>query len=130
MFCYGVALQSSNMRRLPTLAVLLFTGMTACAADASGTWAMSLEAPQGSADATLILKQDGENVTGTYKGPRNEAPAKGTLKGDDLSLTVSITAAGRGSLTLVITAKVADDKMDGSLNFAGQNVPFKATKKP
>jgi len=29
-----------------------------------------------------------------------------------------------------ITAEVADDKMDGSLNFGGQTVPFKATKKP
>jgi hypothetical protein len=118
------------MRLLPTLAALLFAAMAACAADASGTWAMSLEAPQGSTEATLILKQDGENVTGTYKGPRNEAPAKGTLKGTELSLTVSIVAAGGQSLTLVITAKVADDKMDGSLNFAGQTVPFKATKKP
>jgi len=117
------------MRLLPTLAALLFAAMAACAADASSTWAMSLEAPQGSTDATLILKQDGENVTGNYKGPRNEAPAKGTLKGNELSLTVSIAAGGQ-SLTLVITAKVADDKMDGSLNFAGQTVPFKASKKP
>ena len=90
---------------------------------------MSLEAPQGSNQATLILKQDGEHVTGTYKGPRNEAPAEGTLKGNELSLTVSIAAGGQ-SLTLVITAKVDADKMDGSLNFAGQTVPFKATKKP
>jgi hypothetical protein len=117
------------MRLLPTLAALLFAATAAMAADASGTWGMSLEAPQGSIEATLILKQEGENVTGTYKGPRNEAPAKGTLKGDDLSLSVSITAGGQ-PVTLVITAKVADDKMDGSLNFSGQTVPFKATKKP
>jgi hypothetical protein len=117
------------MRLLPTLAASLFTAMAACAADASGTWAMSLETPQGFMDATLVLKQDGENITGNYKGPRNEAPAKGTLKGNELSLTVAIAAGGQ-PLTLVITAKVADDKMDGSLNFAGQTVPFKATKKP
>jgi hypothetical protein len=117
------------MRLLLTLAAVLFAAMAARAADASGTWAMSLEAPQGSADATLILKQDGENVTGTYKGPRNEAPTKGTLKDNQLSLTVSITSGGQ-SVTLVSTGKVADDKMDGSLNFAGQTVPFKATKKP
>jgi hypothetical protein len=117
------------MRLLLTLAAMVFAAVAACAADASGTWAMSLEAPQGSAEATLILKQDGENVTGNYKGPRNEAPAKGTLKGNELSLTVSIAARGQ-SLTIVITAEIADDKMDGSLNFAGQTIPFKATKKP
>lgn len=116
------------MRLVSILAALLLAAMAASAADASGTWAMSLEAPQGPLDATLILKQDGENVTGTYKGPRNEAPAKGTLKGNELSLTVSIAAGGQ-SLTLVITAKVAGE-IEGTLDFGGQSVPFKATKKP
>ena len=37
-----------------------------------------------------MLKQDGENVTGNYKGPRNEAPAKGTLKGKVNSVPAGI----------------------------------------
>jgi len=116
------------MRHLNIAAALLLFSISAFAADVSGTWAMNLEA--GTAEASLTLKQDGDKVTGTYHGPRNEAPATGTLNGNDLKLSAEINAGGQ-SVSLVITGKVADNKMKGSLDFAGQrSVSFTATRKP
>ena len=117
--------------RLPVvISVLLFFAISAFAADVSGTWAMNLDSANGPVPASLTLKQDGDKVTGTYHGPRNEAPATGTMKDNDLKLSVVINAGGQ-SVTLAITAKVADDKMQGSLDFGGQGAAtFTAAKKP
>ena len=116
--------------RLVTIAVaLLLSAFTVFAADVSGAWTMTLDSPQGAAEATLTLKQEGGKVTGTYKGPRNTATVAGTMAGNDLKLTAAMDAGGQ-SVALVFTAKVAADKMDGSINFAGQmDVPFKGSRK-
>ncbi len=118
------------MRHLSFAAALLLFSIPALAADVSGTWTMSLESPNGAVAASLTLKQEGDKVTGTYHGPRNEAPATGTLNGNDLKLSAEINAGGQ-SIPLVITGKIAGDKLEGSLDFAGQrSVSFTATKKP
>jgi len=117
------------MRNLIAVAVLLFCSIPAMASDVSGIWAMSLETPNGSVPASLTLKQDGDKVSGTYKGPRNEAPATGTLTDNNLKLSVVIGMAGQ-SVTLVITAKVDGDKMAGSLDFSGRAANFTAAKTP
>lgn len=120
---------SCSWMRFPALIAALFLAViSAFAADVSGAWALTFNSPQGNAEATLTLKQSGDKVTGTYKGPRNTAPVSGTLSGDNLKLTATIDAAGQ-SVTLVFTAKVAGDKIDGSIDFAGQaNVPFTGTR--
>ncbi len=112
--------------RLCTIAVaLLLSGVSAFAADASGTWAITIDAPTGPVEATLTLKQDGDKVTGSFTNPRGETPLTGTMKGDDLSVTITAPMG-----TLVINAKVADGKLVGNLDFAGQAVvPVKGAKK-
>jgi hypothetical protein len=118
------------MRFLSLVAVLLLCSvMSAFAADVSGAWTLSLGAAGQTAEGTLTLTQDGDQVTGTYKGPRNSAPVTGTLSGDDLKLTGNIDAGGQ-SIHLIFTAKVTADKIDGSLDFAGQStIPFTGTRK-
>lgn len=113
--------------RFPALITALFlSAVSAFAADVSGAWTVNLA--QGTAEATLTLKQEGDKVTGTYKGPRNTAPVSGTLSGNDLKLTGTIDAGGQ-SVTLVFTAKVDADEIDGVIDFAGQaNIPFKGTR--
>jgi hypothetical protein len=98
------------MRHLSFAAALLLFSIPALAADVSGTWTMSLESPNGAV--------------------ADEAPATGTLNGNDLKLSAEINAGGQ-SIPLVITGKIAGDKLEGSLDFAGQrSVSFTATKKP
>src|SRR5579863_8846377 len=111
------------------LLVVFSIAVSAFAADVSGEWTVSIDSPQGSAAAAFTLKQDGDKVTGTYKGPRNTAPVEGTLTGDDLKLTASVGRGGQ-SATLTFTAKVSGDAIDGTLDVGGQaSAPFKATRK-
>lgn len=116
--------------RFPAAIMAFFLlAISAFAADASGAWILTFTSPQGNAEGTLTLKQAGDRITGTYKGPRNTAPVSGTLSGDNLKLTGTIDAAGGQSVTLVFTAKVAANNIEGSIDFAGQaNIPFKGTR--
>ena len=117
------------MRFAALLAALLLAVVSASAADVSGTWTLSFNSPQGTAEGTLTLKQDGDQVTGTYNGPRNAAPVSGTVSGDDIKLTATLDVGGQ-SLKLAFTVKVAADKIDGLIDFAGQaNIPFTGTRK-
>lgn len=72
--------------------------------EVTGTWAVTIETPQGTGTPTLILKQEGEKITGTYKGRMGESKVEGTLKGNEIKLQftlkfqdqeVAITYAGR-----------------------------------
>jgi hypothetical protein len=63
-------------------------------ADLTGTWKLTLETPQGTANPTLTLKQEGEVLTGTYKGRLGEAPVKGTVKGNAFKFSLKINAQG------------------------------------
>ena len=78
-----------------SIAILVLV-MTAAAgtplADVTGTWAFTVETQAGSGSPTFVFKQDGENLTGTYKGQFGEAPIKGTVKGNAIKFTVKVSA--------------------------------------
>lgn len=117
------------MRALTIAAALVFSAVSAFAADVSGTWAMNVDAPDGAVEATLTLKQDGDKITGTVSSQMGEAPLNGTLKDGDITFTMVMDAGGQ-NVTIVYTAKIAADKMEGSLDFGGQGeIKFTATKK-
>ena len=63
-------------------------------ADLTGTWKLTLETQQGTANPTLTLKQAGEELTGTYKGRLGEAPIKGTVKGNAFKFSLKVNAQG------------------------------------
>jgi len=62
--------------------------------DVSGKWNMTLEMSTGTGTPTLVLKQAGEVVTGTYTGRYGEYPLKGTLKGNKLEFGFTMSAEG------------------------------------
>jgi hypothetical protein len=62
------------MRRL--LLLTLFS-VAAFAADVSGTWSFNVDTDAGSGTPTFVLKQSGEELTGTYSGALGEAKVKG-----------------------------------------------------
>ena len=75
------------------LALALFTA-AAFAADISGTWNAAVTLDAGSGTATFVLKQSGDQVTGTYSGTLGEAKVTGTVKGDAVQWSFESPDAG------------------------------------
>jgi hypothetical protein len=81
--------------------------------DVTGTWDFQVETGQGSGTPVFTFKQEGEKLSGTYKGAFGEAPITGTVKGTkiDFSFKVSGDVAG----TITYTGTVEGDTMKGSV---------------
>ena len=76
----------------------------ATAASITGTWEVTIHYQPDDSDyrATYVLKQDGEKVTGTYQGMYGPADVTGTVKSDDVALSVTVkgsTAHFSGKVT-------------------------------
>ncbi len=97
--------------------------------DVTGTWNGTVRLRQGNRLAedqfTLVLKQDGQKVTGTWglttggtgtRGGRTSenVPARGTIEGDKLSLKIGQQRS--------LEATVNGDSMSGTTEF-GSNPP-------
>jgi hypothetical protein len=80
-----------------TAAFLLAAAMAvgAQSTNVSGNWKLTFETPNGPANPSLVLKQDGEKLTGTYKGRFGESPLEGAIKGKELKFTVKVNAQGQ-----------------------------------
>jgi hypothetical protein len=88
---------------------------TAAATDVSGTWDAVVETQQGSGTPVFTLKQDGEKISGTYKGQFGESALTGTVKGGKVSFT--FTANAGEQLKMEYTGTVAGDSMKGTAKF-------------
>ena len=90
---------------------------TAVLADANvtGKWTMTVNTQAGTGSPVFDLKQDGANVTGTYKGQLGEAPVTGSVKGDDLTLNIKVSGQGQ-ELVITYTGKVQGDAVSGKVS--------------
>lgn len=73
------------MGRLILLASLLFASVL-CAGDLSGTWAFHVALGTGNGEPTILLEQNGDNLSGLYKGNLGEVKIHGTVKGDKVDI--------------------------------------------
>lgn len=107
------------VRRLfaTAVALLAFGATSAFAADVNvtGEWTMTVETQAGSGTPTFSLKQEGDAVTGQYKGQLGEAPVTGTVSGNEVTLKYSINAQG-ADLTVTYTGTVEGDTMKGKVS--------------
>jgi hypothetical protein len=85
-------------------------------AKVAGEWTLTVESPNGTRTPTASFKQDGENLTGTYKGAFGESALKGTIKGNDIKFTVSISTPN-GDLAVDYSGTVDGDSMKGTVKF-------------
>ncbi len=77
--------------------------------DVAGKWTMALELSIGTSNPTLVLKQEGDKLTGTYTGRYGDAKVAGKITADrQLQFTVSLDAEGQ-SLTMYFLGEVATD---------------------
>jgi hypothetical protein len=84
--------------------------------DVSGAWAFQVETPAGSGTPTFTFKQEGEKLTGQYKGAFGEAPLTGTVKGNKIDFTIKIKAQDQDA-TINYTGTVdGDGTMKGTVS--------------
>lgn len=82
--------------------VAVFPATAADEGALAGKWQLQIVSPQGNRTPSMLLTQKGNEVTGTYKGMRGDAPIAGTLNGNQFSLTVKL---GTGDNTMVAEFK-------------------------
>src|SRR5260370_1088906 len=110
------------MTRLPVISflflVLCATALAAQSPNAAGTWDATLTSPQGTFNVQLILKQDGEKVSGVVKSPRGEIPVEGTLNGKDIKLKYTIKFQDNDML-IALTGALDGASIKGSADYGG-----------
>jgi hypothetical protein len=93
------------------------------AGDISGAWNFAVELDEGgTGNPTFTFKQEGEKLTGTYKGPLGEAPVTGMIKGMDVKFSYKVKYEGadlEGTYTGKLTGK---DAMTGTVSFSGTSL--------
>ncbi|HKV41428.1 MAG TPA: hypothetical protein VJX67_19635 [Blastocatellia bacterium] len=80
----------------------------------SGAWVFEVETEQGSGSPEFTFQQDGEKLTGTYKGIFGEAALAGTVNGDSISFSVKVNAQGQ-DLVETYTGTIGQDSMKGTV---------------
>jgi hypothetical protein len=110
-------------------ATLPLVGVAAEPPDVAGTWTMAVETAMGSGSPTFTLEQDGEAITGTYRGLFGEEPVKGRVEGDQVTLSIEVTAQGQ-DMTIDYVGTVDGDTMAGTVVFGdlGEGT-FEGTRK-
>jgi len=84
--------------------------------DLTGTWELEVKADSGQTGSPIfVLKQEGDKLSGTYKGYFGEAPVTGTVKGNTFEMTY--TMQGRKT---IYKGKVEGNKMSGDIDWAGE----------
>ena len=95
---------------------LIFAAGAAAQKSVEGEWDAEFNTPGGARPFKLVLKVDGEKLTGTVKRSSGDAAVTGTIKGNDIAFSYAITYNGN-VLTLNYTGKVNGDTMGGTVAF-------------
>src|SRR5262245_49846928 len=85
--------------------------------DVSGPWSVAVETEAGSGNPSFTFKQDGEKLTGRYKGTFGEADLTGTVKGDKIEFSFKVSGQVEGTVTY--TGTTDGKTMKGKVNLAG-----------
>ena len=117
---------------LKLTSALLLCMSVAVAADVSGTWQLAVETSQGTGTPSVILKQDGEKLTGTFNSQiLGEAKLTGMVKGNAIEFSFEGDAGGQ---TIKVNYKgtiESPSAMKGTAVYAGldDKATWTATKK-
>lgn len=99
-----------------SLLVVASSAVAADPADVSGDWDAKVEIAGNTGMPTFTFKQDGDKLTGKYKGQFGEADLKGTVKGNEIEFSFEIQAGAEAKYK----GKLEDGKLKGTCDYAGQ----------
>ena len=89
----------------------------AAAIDVSGTWIAQITTPDISASPTIVLKQDGEKLTGEYQSAQyGSFPLEGTIKNGKIEFGFSMTIEGN-SLNVSFSGTAEKDALKGDVAY-------------
>jgi hypothetical protein len=98
----------------------------------SGDWNVTLQLDTMTATPALTLKQDGDKLTGEYISQMyGKAPVAGTVKGTEVSFSVSLSVEGNAITALYTGVVQPDGSIKGSVDIGGGAMAgsFTATRK-
>ncbi len=84
--------------------------------DVTGTWDLTVETRQGTANPSLTLQQSGEQLSGTYHGRLGDSKIEGTVRGNDIQFTVTLRFQDQTHV-ITYTGTVTADSMKGTVQF-------------
>jgi len=116
---------STFTKSIAAASFLLCTQL-ASAADLSGEWSLSVQIMGQAAGNTVILQQDGDQLSGEYNGRLGgEGDIEGSVAGDEISFSVVADPT-----VLSYTGTLQEDgTITGSVDFGGTKGTFVGTKR-
>lgn len=87
------------------------------AINVTGDWEIKVETEAGSGTPSFTFKQEGEMLTGQYKGLLGESQLTGTVKGDKIEFSFKVSGQLEGTVTY--TGTTDGKTMQGKVNLAG-----------
>ena len=104
---------------------MAFTALLA-AADVAGVWTFVMETPGGERRAEVLMKLDGETVTGTW----DSTPLNGTFSNGRLELAFPMSSAeAEITATLAVSGTLKEDVLTGTWSFGEYGGSFTASRK-
>jgi hypothetical protein len=91
-------------------------------ANVSGTWTVSVKGEAGHATQTITIQQQGEDITGKFKGPRQSGTLTGTVKGSQIVFHV------KAHVPIDYTGIADGDSMRGTLVGGNKSGEWTATR--
>lgn len=119
---------------LLTCAALLLVAqpapVSAQSLDVSGEWTMAVNTDNSQVAATLVIKQDGEKITGSIRSDMGEQTVEGTMKEKTLSFAFTFPAPDGSSMIVTMIGTVDGGSIKGTYDAGGMMAgDWTATKK-
>lgn len=107
-----------NRNRLSLLAMLAWLVLPAWSQEVnvSGNWSLTVRSEGGEAHPAVALKQDGERLTGTYRGRLSETDLRGTLRGREIRFEVRLRFRD-SDVDVAYSGTVEGETMKGTVRF-------------
>jgi invasion protein IalB len=80
----------------------------------AGNWSLAIQTPMGTRDSTLVLAQNGNQLSGTMQSPRGEVPINGTIKGSEIAFSMKLNVQG-ADMNIDYSGTVQNDSMQGKV---------------